>query len=90
MLMKHLFTLLFMMYAANAAFSQVPERFRVLQNVVSATQLKQTVEQLVAFGTRHTLSDTTSRQRGIGAARRWAYQQLKSYSPACVWNSMPS
>ncbi len=33
--------------------------------------LQATVARLVGFGTRHTLSDTTSPSRGIGAARTW-------------------
>lgn len=36
-----------------------------------AARLKATVERLAAFGTRHTLSDTASPTRGIGAARHW-------------------
>ncbi len=41
-----------------------------------------TVDTLAAFGTRHTLSDTTSDTRGIGAARRWIKKELESYSKA--------
>jgi hypothetical protein len=33
--------------------------------------MKADVDRLSAFGTRHTLSDTASPTRGIGAARRW-------------------
>lgn len=52
-----------------------------LAEAVSAQQLRALVEQLVAFGTRHTLSDTLSDSRGIGAAQRWALRTLSSYSP---------
>ncbi|HEX4026042.1 MAG TPA: M20/M25/M40 family metallo-hydrolase [Rhizomicrobium sp.] len=38
---------------------------------------------LVAFGTRHTLSDTVSQTRGIGAARRWVQAQFTDMSKAC-------
>src|SRR5690242_2380317 len=38
---------------------------------VSPAQIRATDSALVAFGTRHTLSDTTSDTRGIGAARRY-------------------
>ena len=34
--------------------------------------MKATVEKLVSFGTRHTLSSQTDPKRGIGAALRWA------------------
>ena len=37
----------------------------------SAERVRADVAQLVFFGTRHTLSDTQSETRGIGAARRW-------------------
>lgn len=38
---------------------------------VSPANLRSIVERLTTFGTRHTLSDTVSADRGIGAARRW-------------------
>jgi Zn-dependent M28 family amino/carboxypeptidase len=39
--------------------------------------MKHDVDTLAAFGTRHTLSDTTSPTRGIGAARRWIAAELQ-------------
>jgi len=81
MLMKKIVTLLFIVCIAGSVFSQDLASFYDLQQAVSASRLRQNVEQLVAFGTRHTLSDTLSDQRGIGAARRWAARQFKSYSP---------
>ncbi len=38
------------------------------------------VERLVGFGTRHTLSETGSDSRGIGAARRWLRSELEAIS----------
>ena len=49
---------------------------------VSQAELRSTITTLVGFGTRHTLSDTTSETRGIGAARRYAAAQ-KFQSPGC-------
>jgi hypothetical protein len=46
---------------------------------VSPTRVKATVEKLESFGTRHTLSDTTSSTHGIGAARNWLRDELQSY-----------
>src|SRR5258708_23075460 len=43
---------------------------------IDAVRLKATVDKLAAFGTRHTLSDTTSSTRGIGAARRWIFDEM--------------
>jgi hypothetical protein len=46
-------------------------RLDALVSAVDAARIHATVAKLVAFGTRHTLSDTASPTRGIGAARRW-------------------
>ncbi len=49
----------------------------------SPEQLKATVERLVGFGTRHTLSTTTDPNRGIGAARDWTAAEFERISHAC-------
>jgi Peptidase family M28 len=46
-------------------------------------KLKQAVEKLVSFGTRHTLSSADDPKRGIGAARRWAKTEFEAMSKAC-------
>ncbi|MDV5823279.1 M28 family peptidase [Sphingobium naphthae] len=46
-------------------------------------RLKATVETLVSFGTRHTLSSPTDPKRGIGAARRWGGTEFETISKAC-------
>ena len=50
---------------------------------ISAVQIRATDSALVAFGTRHTMSDTVSNTRGIGAARRYLLAKLRGYSQAC-------
>lgn len=45
--------------------------------------LQATVQALVGFGTRHTLSDTASPKRGIGAARRWAQSRFEQIGRDC-------
>src|SRR5207244_7009312 len=50
---------------------------------VSEPELHATIERLVAFGTRHTLSDTRSDTRGIGAARRWVQSRFDAISRDC-------
>ncbi|HEX2814835.1 MAG TPA: peptidase M28, partial [Phenylobacterium sp.] len=47
---------------------------------VSPEQQHATIAKLVSFGTRHTLSDTKSDTRGIGAARRWVASQFQATS----------
>ncbi len=43
---------------------------------ISQDRLRATVEKLASFGTRHTLSETESEFRGIGAARRWIKAEM--------------
>src|SRR6201996_717607 len=51
---------------------------------VSADREHATDARLVAFGTRHSLSDTQSETRGIGAARRWVAAQFAALSQGCA------
>ncbi len=50
---------------------------------VSANRIIRDVETLANFGTRHTLSDTLSETRGIGAARRWIKKSFSQISADC-------
>ena len=50
---------------------------------VSARNIEQDIETLVGFGTRHTLSETQSQTRGIGAARRWLKSEFDRISKKC-------
>src|SRR5687768_5221628 len=50
---------------------------------VSQERLRATVEKLVSFGTRHTLSSQTDPKRGIGAALNWTEAEFRRYSRAC-------
>ena len=54
-----------------------------LASAVSPASLKATDTKLVSFGTRHTLSDTISATRGIGAARRWVKAEFERFSTVC-------
>lgn len=50
---------------------------------VSAERIEQDIRTLVGFGTRHTLSETVSDARGIGAARRWIETEFRRISADC-------
>ncbi|HEY7876574.1 MAG TPA: M28 family peptidase [Gemmatimonadaceae bacterium] len=50
---------------------------------ISAADIRRTDSALVTFGTRHTLSDTLSDTRGIGAARRYLYTTFTTISRGC-------
>jgi hypothetical protein len=46
---------------------------------VSADSLRSYIRKLVSFGTRNTLSSTTDKKRGIGAAREWVVQKFREF-----------
>lgn len=54
-----------------------------LATAPSQTELRNTISRLVDFGTRHTLSDTKSDKRGIGAARRWVKTRFETIAHDC-------
>jgi len=56
---------------------------RHIAQAVSPAALQDTVRTLVGFGTRHTLSETASNTRGIGAARRWVKSRFGAISSDC-------
>jgi Zn-dependent M28 family amino/carboxypeptidase len=69
-------------HTALAAEAPDPE-LQAVAEAVSPAALGDTIATLVGFGTRHTMSDTTSPTRGIGAARRWAAGRFERFSKAC-------
>ena len=54
-------------------------RLRQIVAPVSGAEMKRTVEKLVSFGTRHTLSSQTDPKRGIGAALNWTKKRFESF-----------
>jgi hypothetical protein len=50
---------------------------------VQADRLESDITKLVSFGTRHTLSDTVSKTRGIGAARRCIKSEFDKINTNC-------
>lgn len=58
-------------------------RIHEIVGAVSAERLERDLRRLVSFGTRHTMSDTVSRTRGIGAARRFLFAEFERISAAC-------
>jgi len=59
-----------------------PRIYNIIEEV-SAEHIQADIETLVNFGTRHTLSDTVSSTRGIGAARRWIKSRFDDISKDC-------
>jgi len=66
-------------YSQNNSDSKI---FEIISQV-SDERIKNDILTLANFGTRHTLSDTISETRGIGAARRWIKKTFKSISAEC-------
>jgi len=67
----------------DTAYPHEPADLRALAALPDEAQLRDTVTALVGFGTRHTLSDTASSTRGIGAARRWVKTRFETISREC-------
>src|SRR5438309_11477835 len=56
-----------------------PQIQRIVREIL-ASNIESTIKRLVSFGTRHTLSETESNTRGVGAARRWIKSEFDRYS----------
>ena len=74
-----IFTLLFSVLIQAQTDSKIYD----IIDAVSEERLRSDVKTLADFGTRHTLSDTLSETRGIGAARRWIKGQFETISKDC-------
>ena len=73
-----------MVFALTTAMSQDTAKIYDIIDGVSASRIEQDIKKLVGFGTRHTLSDTLSKSRGIGAARRWIKAEFDQISSDCT------
>ena len=73
----------FLFITISLAFGQQDARMYDIIEAVSANRIITDVETLANFGTRHTLSDTLSETRGIGAARRWIKKSFTQISADC-------
>lgn len=47
---------------------------------ISTDSVRSYITRLAGFGTRHSLSDTTSDTRGIGASRRWVASKFRQFA----------
>ncbi len=71
------------LFTVCLAYGQQDIRMYDIIGTVSANRIISDVETLANFGTRHTLSDTLSKTRGIGAARRWIKKSFEEISADC-------
>ncbi|MDF4202642.1 M28 family metallopeptidase [Maribacter sp. SA7] len=72
-----------LLISALTLTAQTDQRIYDIINAVSAERIENDVTKLANFGTRHTLSDTVSTTRGIGAARRWIKNEFEKTSTEC-------
>lgn len=75
--------LILMVNSLASAQQMTPEELHIIGQAPSAQRIEADIRKLVSFGTRHTLSDTTSDTRGIGAARRWIKAEFERISADC-------
>ena len=68
---------------ASITNAQTDTRIYDIVKNVKTERIKKDITKLANFGTRHTLSDTISDTRGIGAARRWIKSEFDEISKNC-------
>lgn len=74
--------LLFVVHTNYGQITGYDSEIKTMISEVNSQNLEATVRKLTTFGTRHTLSDTKSTTRGIGAARNWVKSEFDKYALA--------
>lgn len=69
-------------FTAQAQNEQQQALYKIAEDI-SPKRIESDITTLVNFGTRHTLSETESDTRGIGAARRWIKSEFEKISAEC-------
>jgi len=67
--------------SATADYKAVNPQVAKIVSEVSEQRITEILKRLESFGTRNTFSSQDNPSRGIGAARKWIYEQFRSYSP---------
>lgn len=69
------------MCADGQVSGKVDPMVQKIVSEVSAEKIAGNLKKLESFGTRGDYSDPTLKDRGIGAARQWIYNEFRGYSP---------
>lgn len=69
------------MLACSAHAAGLDPAIEKIVHDVSQERIADTMKKLTSFQTRGNFTNPEQQNRGIGAARRWIYDQLKSYDP---------
>jgi hypothetical protein len=78
--LKFLFLLLGTLPAVAQTTIKQDAAIKQMVNEVSSKNIEAIIRKLVTFKTRHTLSDTTSKTEGVGAARNWVKAEMEKYA----------
>lgn len=81
--LRGMFPLLVTILSMVSVYGQTDSRMYDIIAEVSSERIEKDITTLANFGTRHTLSDTVSNTRGIGAARRWIKKEFETISKNC-------
>jgi hypothetical protein len=83
--MKHILffiPVLFILQAAAQTTIKQDAGIKQMVDDVSSKNIEANIRKLVSFKSRHTLSDTTSKTEGSGAARNWIKAEMEKYAMA--------
>lgn len=80
--MKNTSFLLILLFVASIKAQTDTRIYEIIENI-NSERIKKDITTLASFGTRHSLSDTISKTRGIGAARRWIHSEFEKISSDC-------
>ena len=81
--MKKLLFLILAFFILKASAQTVIKQDGVIKQMVdevSSKNIEANIRKLVSFKSRHTLSDTTSKTEGSGAARNWIKAEMEKYA----------
>lgn len=81
--MKYLLILIFVWTAQLVLSQTIVQRDPEIETMVkevSADSLRLYISKMVSFGTRNTLSSTSNKNRGIGAARNWVLNKFNDFA----------
>jgi len=72
---------LFGALTASAQYKAVNPKISTIISEVSEDRIANNLKTLEGFGTRYIFSSQDDPAHGVGAARKWIYEQFRSYSP---------
>jgi hypothetical protein len=72
---------LFGALTASAQYKAVNPKISTIVSEVSEDRIANNLKTLEGFGTRYIFSSQDDPAHGVGAARKWIYEQFRSYSP---------